>query len=38
LHPVQDPARLGWTPVTQVAHYHVDAASLLAAAPTVEKS
>jgi superfamily II DNA or RNA helicase len=31
MHPIQDPARLGWTPVQQVAHYHVDAASVLAA-------
>jgi hypothetical protein len=23
LHPVQDPARLGWQPIVQVAHYHL---------------
>jgi hypothetical protein len=29
MHPIQDPARLGWTPVQQVAHYHVGAAAVL---------
>lgn len=32
LHPVQDPARLGWQPVVQVAHYHVPARMILEAA------
>jgi hypothetical protein len=31
MHPIRDPARLGWTPVQQVAHYHVGAAEVLAA-------
>ncbi|MFN0181742.1 MAG: helicase-related protein [Gemmatimonadales bacterium] len=31
LHLVQDPARLGWQPVVQVAHYHVGPAAILAA-------
>jgi hypothetical protein len=29
LHAVQDPARLGWKPVVQVAHYHVVAGEIL---------
>lgn len=29
LHPVQDPSRLGWKPVVQVAHYHVVAREIL---------
>jgi superfamily II DNA or RNA helicase len=29
LHAVQDPARIGWKPVVQVAHYHVDAAAVI---------
>ena len=26
LHAIQDPARLGWTPVVQVEHYHISRA------------
>jgi hypothetical protein len=33
LHDIQDPARLGWKVVMAVAHYHVDAAAVLGAAP-----
>ena len=29
LHLVQDPARLGWQPVVQVAHYHVGPSAIL---------
>ena len=29
LHAVQDPSRLGWKPVVQVAHYHVVAGEIL---------
>ena len=29
LHPIRDPARLGWKPVVQVAHYHLAADVLL---------
>ena len=32
LHVIQDPARLGWTAVVQVAHYHVAADAVLTAA------
>jgi superfamily II DNA or RNA helicase len=28
LHPIQDPARLGWKPVMTVEHYQLDAASI----------
>ena len=31
LHPIQNPALMGWTPVQQVAHYHVSAAAVLSA-------
>jgi hypothetical protein len=31
LHQIQDPARLGWTAVVQVAHYHVGADAILGA-------
>ncbi len=32
LHGIQDPARLGWQPVVQVAHYHASAEAILEAA------
>ena len=32
LHLIQDPARLGWQPVVQVAHHHVTASVILEAA------
>ncbi len=32
LHLIQDPARLGWQPVVQVAHYHVGPEAVLQAA------
>jgi superfamily II DNA or RNA helicase len=35
LHDIQDPARLGWKVVMAVAHYHVDAAAVLNAKPTL---
>jgi hypothetical protein len=31
LHTIQDPARLGWTPVVQVEHYHIAPGKILAA-------
>jgi hypothetical protein len=31
LHLVQDPVRLGWQPVVQVAHYHIGAKPILEA-------
>lgn len=31
LHKIQDPARLGWRPVVQVAHYHVGPGEILSA-------
>ena len=31
VHLIQDPKRLGWTPIVQVEHYHVDAKTLLEA-------
>jgi hypothetical protein len=31
LHAIQDPARLGWVPVVQVEHYHIDSARIIAA-------
>lgn len=31
MHTIQDPARLGWTPVVQVEHYHIDPGKILAA-------
>ena len=31
LHAIQDPARLGWVPVVQVEHYHIDPGKILAA-------
>ncbi|MCL4466056.1 MAG: DUF3883 domain-containing protein [Chloroflexi bacterium] len=32
LHPVNDPAQLGWQPVVQVEHYRLDAQAIVAAA------
>ncbi len=32
VHPIQDPARLGWKPVVTVEHYHVSAQQILEAA------
>ncbi|MCX7045146.1 MAG: hypothetical protein NTX50_06650 [Candidatus Sumerlaeota bacterium] len=29
LHPIQDPARLGWEPLIKIEHYHVDAGKIL---------
>jgi hypothetical protein len=29
LHSIQDPVRLGWKPVVQVAHYHVGHEAIL---------
>jgi hypothetical protein len=29
VHVIQDPARLGWQPVVQVEHYHVEAHEIL---------
>ncbi len=29
VHVIQDPARLGWQPVVQVEHYHVEANEIL---------
>lgn len=29
LHAIQDPARLGWQPIVQVAHYHIEAKEIL---------
>jgi hypothetical protein len=31
LHAIKDPARLGWVPVVQVEHYHIDPEKILAA-------
>ena len=31
LHTIQDPATLGWVPVVQVEHYHIDPAKIRAA-------
>ena len=31
LHAIQDPSRLGWVPVVQVEHYHIDPEKILAA-------
>jgi superfamily II DNA or RNA helicase len=36
LHPIQNPALMGWTPVQQVAHYHVSAAAVLNAEKEAE--
>ena len=30
VHPIQDPARLGWKPIVTIEHYHLGAASILA--------
>jgi hypothetical protein len=31
IHPVQDPARLGWEPLVKIEHYHVGAEKILMA-------
>jgi len=38
LHPIQDPARLGWKPLVKVEHYHLDAKSIKENAQTVDGS
>ena len=30
VHPIQDPARLGWEPIVKIEHYHVGAEVILA--------
>ena len=30
VHPIQDPARLGWEPIVKIEHYHVGAEQILA--------
>jgi hypothetical protein len=32
VHVIQDPIRVGWEPIVKVAHYHANAARILAAA------
>ena len=32
VHVIQDPIRVGWEPILKVAHYHANAARILAAA------
>ena len=29
LHPVQDPARLGWEPIVKIDHYHTSAEQII---------
>ncbi|NLU51179.1 MAG: DUF3883 domain-containing protein, partial [Syntrophomonadaceae bacterium] len=29
IHPIQDPARLGWEPLVKIEHYHVGAEKIL---------
>jgi SNF2 family DNA or RNA helicase len=31
VHPIQDPARLGWQPIVKIEHYHVGAQAIIAA-------
>jgi superfamily II DNA or RNA helicase len=37
IHPIQDPARLGWQPVVTVEHYHVGAQEILNAEDAKER-
>jgi hypothetical protein len=30
VHPIQDPARLGWEPIVKVEHYHIGAETIFA--------
>ena len=29
VHPIQDPARLGWEPIVTIEHYHIGAEVIL---------
>jgi hypothetical protein len=31
IHIIRDPVRLGWKPITQIAHYHVGSDAILGA-------
>ncbi len=35
LHAIQDPSRLGWVPVVQVEHYHIEPGKIIAAGASV---
>ena len=37
VHPIQDPARLGWEPIVMIEHYHIGAEVILGQKNAVEK-